>query len=196
MTETGFTNAAIESAHAFRSIMQAMSRPGVPVMMEAALQAPAPLGATPAAVALTLCDFQTPVWLSPAFRTETVQRYLRFHTGAPVTERIAEAHFAFLAASDELPALQLFAQGTHEYPDRSATLVIQVEGFRRVGAVLGGPGIRGSVDFGVEGIGQGFWMAMAENHQRFPVGVDVIFAAPRSIAALPRSTSVRIEETV
>jgi alpha-D-ribose 1-methylphosphonate 5-triphosphate synthase subunit PhnH len=196
MIETGFTNAAIESAHVFRSIMQAMSRPGVPVMMEAAVEAPAPLGVTSAAVALTLCDFQTPLWLSPAIRSESVQRYLRFHSGAPVTEQIGEAHFAFLLAGDDWQSLDVFAHGTHEYPDRSATVVIQVEGFRTRDAVLSGPGIRGTVDFGVEGLENRFWTAMAENHQRFPVGIDVIFAAPRSIAALPRSTAVQIEETV
>ena len=88
MTETGFTNAAVDSAHAFRVIMQAMSRPGVPVRLEAALEAPAPLACDPAAVALTLCDFQTPVWLSPALRNDRDRaQYLRFHTGAPIVER-------------------------------------------------------------------------------------------------------------
>ena len=62
--------------------------------------------------------------------------------------------------------------------------------------MLAGPGIKGTVGFGVEGLAQEFWMAMAENHARFPIGVDVIFAAPQSLAAVPRSTAVQIEETV
>jgi alpha-D-ribose 1-methylphosphonate 5-triphosphate synthase subunit PhnH len=37
---------------------------------------------------------------------------------------------------------------------------------------------------------------LAENHARFPVGVDVIFAAPQSLATVPRSIAVRIAETV
>jgi alpha-D-ribose 1-methylphosphonate 5-triphosphate synthase subunit PhnH len=196
MTETGFTNAAIDSAHAFRTIMQAMARPGVPVSLEPALQAPAPLHTTSAAVALTLCDFQTPVWLSPALRNERTVHYLRFHTGAPIVERMEEAHFAFLGAAEGQPPMSLFAQGTHEYPDRSATLVIQAEAFDRQAVLLIGPGIKGTVEFGVEGLAQEFWAAMAENHARFPTGVDVIFAAPQSLAAVPRSTAVRIAETV
>jgi alpha-D-ribose 1-methylphosphonate 5-triphosphate synthase subunit PhnH len=195
MTETGFTNAAIDSAHAFRIIMQAMSRPGVPVRLGAALEAPAPLHVTSAAVALTLCDFQTPVWLSPALRNERTVHYLRFHTGAPVVEQMEDAQFAFLSAK-ERPPLSLFAQGTHEYPDRSATLVIQAAQFNSRAVVLTGPGIKGTVGFGVEDLAQEFWAAMAENHARFPVGVDVIFAAPESLAAVPRSTAVRIAETV
>jgi alpha-D-ribose 1-methylphosphonate 5-triphosphate synthase subunit PhnH len=196
MTETGFTDAAIDSAHAFRIIMQAMSRPGVPVALDAALQAPAPLHVTSAAVLLTLCDFQTPVWLSPALRNDRTVHYLRFHTGAPMVENVEDAQFAFLSTADEWAPPSLFAQGTHEYPDRSATLVIQAGGFNNRVVALTGPGIRGPVGFGVEGLGQAFWAAMSENHARFPIGVDVIFAAPLSLAAVPRSTVVRMAETV
>jgi alpha-D-ribose 1-methylphosphonate 5-triphosphate synthase subunit PhnH len=195
MTETGFTNAAIDSAHAFRIIMQAMSRPGVPVSLEAALEAPAPLYLTSAAVALTLCDFQTPLWLSPALRNEETVHYLRFHTGAPIVDQMEAAQFAFVS-TEEQPPLSLFAQGTHEYPDRSATLVMQTEQFNDRAVMLTGPGIKGTVGFGAEGLAQAFWAAMAENHKHFPVGVDVIFAAPKSLAAVPRSSVVRIVETV
>lgn len=195
MSEQGFTNAAIDSAHAFRAIMQAMSRPGVPVALEPALHAPYPFGRTAAAVALTLCDFQTPLWLSPALHTGPVMQYLRFHTGAPVTEHLAQAQFAFVDVEDGSPPFDLIATGSHDYPDRSATLVLQVPAFRRGDAVLAGPGIKGSVAFGAEGLGQEFWAAMAENHARFPIGADVIFVGPRSIAAVPRSTAVMIEET-
>jgi alpha-D-ribose 1-methylphosphonate 5-triphosphate synthase subunit PhnH len=195
MTETGFSNAAIDSAHAFRIIIQAMSRPGVPVRLETALESPAPLHVTSAAVALTLCDFQTPVWLSPALRNERTVHYLRFHTGAPIVEQMEAAHFAFLSVEERNP-VSLFAQGTHEYPDRSATLVIQAVQFNSRDVVLTGPGIKASVGFGVEGLAQEFWAGLAENHARFPVGVDVIFAAPQSLATVPRSIAVRIAETV
>jgi alpha-D-ribose 1-methylphosphonate 5-triphosphate synthase subunit PhnH len=196
MIEKGFSNVAVESAHAFRSIMQAMARPGVPVVLEAALEPPAPLLTSSAAVALTLCDFQTPVWLSPALKNEKIVHYLKFHTGAPIAERLADAQFAFLSVTEERPPLTLFAQGTHEYPDRSATLVIQVEEFHTQSVILEGPGIDGAVRFGVDGLEQDFWASMAENHARFPVGVDVIFAGSRGLAAVPRSTAVRIKETV
>lgn len=195
MTEAGFTNAAIDSAHAFRIIMQAMARPGVPVRLEAKLEAPAPLYVTSAAVALTLCDFHTPVWLSPALRNAKTEHYLRFYTGAPIVDRNEEAQFAFLSAEEQFP-VSLFDQGTHEYPDRSATLVIQTGTFHSRAVVLAGPGIKKTVGFGVDGIAQEFWAAMAENHVRFPIGVDVIFSAPESLAAVPRSTVVRFEETV
>lgn len=195
MTETGFNSAAIDSAHAFRAIMQAMSRPGLPSAYTTALAPPAPFHATTAAVALTLCDFQTPVWISPALSNDVVLRYLRFHTGAPVTSRIEEAKFAFIAVEEDLPALDLLAQGTHEYPDRSATLVVQAQRFNTRDVELSGPGIRGRLGFGVEGVPSSFWNAMAQNHGRFPIGVDVIFTTPEALAAVPRSSELSLMET-
>ena len=43
MTERGFADAAVESAHAFRSIMQAMARPGRVMDLDSRLEPPAPL---------------------------------------------------------------------------------------------------------------------------------------------------------
>lgn len=175
--------------------MQAVARPGRTVSLEARLQPPLPLHATSAAVALVLCDFQTPIWLSPALRSGQTVHYLRFQTGAPIAERPADAHFIFISAAELPDSLSCFASGTHEYPDRSATLVIQVKGFNTGSTVLSGPGIKGEARFGVDGLTRSFWRAMSENHGRFPTGVDVIFAAPESLAAVPRSTAVKVEET-
>lgn len=195
MTERGFAEVAVDSAHAFRAIMQAMARPGRVMDIGGDIAPPEPLLSSTAAVVLTLCDFQTPVWLAPELRSERVMHYLRFHTGAPITEDATQALFVIAAAGQGLPAPGLLLQGTHEYPDRSATLVIQTTGFAPGTVALSGPGIRGSAHFGVTGIADGFWAAMAENHACFPTGVDVILAAPRQVAALPRSTAIRMLET-
>jgi len=195
MTERGFSDVAVDSAHAFRSIMQAMARPGRVMPIGEGVEAPEPMLASAAAVALTLCDFQTPLWLAPELRTERVIHYLRFHTGAPITEDPGKALFLFAVAGDHLPAHDLLLQGTHEYPDRSATMVIQTESFAPGHVELSGPGIRGVERFGVTGLGVGFWAAMRQNHERFPVGVDVIFTAPKIVAALPRSTAANVVET-
>ncbi len=195
MTERGFTDLAVQSAHAFRAIMQAMARPGRVLELGTGLEAPEPLLASAAAVALTLCDFQTPVWLGPDLRNDKVMHYLRFHAGSPLTAEPDKAQFLFATTGQMLPTLELLMQGTHEYPDRSATLIIQVLGFEPGAVTLSGPGIRGREPFGVAGIGPSFWAAMAENHARFPVGVDVIFAAPGLVAALPRSTEICMLES-
>lgn len=197
MSEQSFSNATIDSAHAFRVIMEAMARPGRAVEMPQLAAPPSPFLASTAAVTLTLCDYQTPVWLSPGFRNDAVARYIRFHTGAPVIEDAGAAQFAFLAIEDAMPPLRDFAQGTHEFPDRSATLIIQSPSFHGGPVVeLSGPGLNAVAAFRVEGLDHAFWHAMAENNGRFPIGIDVIFTGPGSVAALPRSTSIRIPEPV
>lgn len=144
MTERGFANIAVQSAHAFRSIMQAMARPGRVMLLDADIEAPAPLLPSAAAVALTLCDFQTPVWLSPELGNERAVHYLRFHAGAPIVAEPQAAQFVFTTAAELLPQPGLLLQGTHEYPDRSATLIIQVTDFESTAVELSGPGIRGA----------------------------------------------------
>jgi len=196
MTERGFADVAVESAHAFRAIMQAMARPGRIQSLDASIAAPEPLLASAAAVALTMCDFQTAIWLAPDLRNDKVMQYLRFQAGAPIVDDIGKAQFVFATAGERLPDPSLLIQGTHEYPDRSATLVIQVAGFGGDAVELTGPGLRGSLGFGAAGLGQAFWTAMADNHARFPIGIDVMFAAPGAIAALPRSTAIHLLETV
>ncbi len=194
MTKREFTEEAVQSSHAFRSIMQAMARPGRILELHTTFAAPEPLDMSAAAVARTLFDFQTLVWLGPSLRSPVVQNYLRFHTGAPLTEERGIAHFALTLADDALRGTNRFMLGTDEYPDRSTTLVIQVAGFLPGGVELSGPGIPSRISFGAVGLDQSFWQEMAENHARFPVGIDVIFAAPGQVAALPRSTAVHFLE--
>ena len=195
MTERGFSDVAVQSAHAFRAIMQAMARPGRVLELGADIVAPEPLLASTAAIALTLCDFQTPIWLAPELHNDKVTHYLRFHAGAPIMAEPDKAQFLFAKAGPMLPAPDVLMQGTHEYPDRSATLIIQVEGFVPGAVALSGPGIRGSEPFGVTGLSASFWAVMADNHAGFPVGIDVVFAAPGRVASLPRSTEIRMLES-
>ena len=63
--------------------------------------------ATAAAAALTLCDHDTPLWLDLQIsaRHAGSVAWLAFHTGAPVANRPADAHFALVAspARDDRP---------------------------------------------------------------------------------------------
>ena len=100
-----------------------------------------------AAIALTLADYETPIWLDDRLAgNDAVRDYLGFQTGASITDDPANASLALVSDAADLPRLDVFAQGTLEYPDRSTTIVAAVESF--VGGpelVLHGPGIDGSV---------------------------------------------------
>jgi alpha-D-ribose 1-methylphosphonate 5-triphosphate synthase subunit PhnH len=182
----GFADPALEAQATFRCLLEAIAHPGRVVMAPEGLPAPpAPLLAPAYAIALTLLDFETPLWLAPSMAAPAVIETLRLQCGCPIVGQ-AEARFALLARADA--PLAAFQQGTPEYPDRSATLIWQVAGLESGrGARLTGPGIRTGTRLRVDGLPDDFWAQWAVNHGRFPLGVDVVFVTAHRLAALPRS---------
>ena len=71
----GFTNPATQSAHAFRSVMEAMARPGTIQDIEGA-EPPASLSSAAGTVLLTLCDTETPIYLAGAIDCADVREWL------------------------------------------------------------------------------------------------------------------------
>lgn len=194
--EGGFARPVFDAQAAFRAVMDAMARPGTVQPVPPAARPPAPLAATAGAVALALCDHDTPVWLdAPLAASEAVSAWLGFHTGAPRAATPAEAHFAFVAAPAAMIGLENFAQGTQAYPDRSATLVLQVDTLREGPALrLAGPGIEHEARLAAAPLPRHVAEQWAQNNARFPRGVDLVLAAPDGIAALPRTTRILSRE--
>ena len=179
----------IASQAVFRAVMDAMARPGEIKPLVPAPAAPAPLSPTAAAVALALFDYETPVWLdAPLTNTPQVADWIRMQTGARVTADPQTAAFAFLADPTRMPAFDAFSIGTAEYPDRSTTLVLQVENFGAGERLsLSGPGIAGARSFSSEPLPVDFVERLFANRALFPRGVDLILVSPTAVAALPRS---------
>ena len=178
----GFAQAPIEAARAFRAIMEVMARPGEIRQVSGAVP-PAPLSPAAGALMLTLCDTDTGVFLAPSQALPDVVAWLRFHTGAPlVTPEAARCLFGTWAELRDLPV----ALGTPEYPDRSATLVVELPMLAPRGATLRGPGVRESALLSLPETA-----AFQMNNARYPLGFDCFFTCGSHIAALPRSTEVR-----
>ena len=194
--EGGFAAPVLDAQGVFRALMEALARPGTAGALQAAVSPPAPLSATAAAAALTLCDHATPVWLDPALRaSEAVAAWLGFHTGAPLAHTPADAHFALAANPGALMAFDNFAQGTQDYPDRSTTLILQVESLDAgPPLVLEGPGIETAARLAPSPLPRHFAEQWRQNNARFPRGVDLILAAPQAVACLPRTTRIRATE--
>jgi alpha-D-ribose 1-methylphosphonate 5-triphosphate synthase subunit PhnH len=178
----GFTDPPVEAARAFRAILDAMARPGRIVVLAGAA-APAPASPALAAALLTLADTTTPVHLAGGHDTPGLRDWLRFHTGAPLTDR-AEAAFA-VGTWDALLPLDGYAPGTAEYPDRSATLMVELPWLAAEGVRLTGPGIQTVAHLSLPDIA-----AFRDNAARFPLGLDFVFTCGDRLAALPRTTRV------
>ncbi len=179
--EGGFGDAPIDAARAFRQIMTATAQPGT-INKVAGAQPPKPLSIAAGVVLLTMCDPETPVFLTPAFDTDDVRAWITFHTSAPITTA-KNAAFA-VGAWDDLP-LHDFSIGTSEFPDRSATLIVETAHLSTTGATLCGPGIKDMATLSLPDVA-----AFQNNALLFPLGLDFIFTCQSELAALPRTTKV------
>jgi alpha-D-ribose 1-methylphosphonate 5-triphosphate synthase subunit PhnH len=192
MLAPAFDDPAVASQAVFRSVMEALARPGQAKPLLSRLAVPLPLTATAAAVALTLFDYETHFWLDQGFAgAPEVASWLKFHTGAPLTADSAKAAFAFVSDPAGMPPFDAFSFGSIEYPDRSTTVILQVARFDRGDALtLSGPGIGGTRKFSAEPVPPDFRARLVANRALFPRGVDLILVSPDAVAALPRSIRV------
>jgi alpha-D-ribose 1-methylphosphonate 5-triphosphate synthase subunit PhnH len=182
----GFADPVLDAQAVFRAALGAMAEPGR--VFPCPTLAAAPIQPVMAAVALALIDYETPYALIGG----GAEAYLSFHTGAPRAEAEAAA-FVFASAHDFDASLwRRLPHGSPEYPDRSATVVLDAGRFGEGFAVeLSGPGLREPRLFAASGLTSAFWEVAEENAGLYPLGVDFIFCGEAEIAALPRSSRIR-----
>jgi len=188
----GFADKVLSAQSTFRSVMDAMARPGTVQRIAAAVGAPAGMMRGTAAIALTLFDHDTPIWLDSLMsKASEVARWLKFHTSAPVVADSSIAHFAVIGDASALPDLGRFSFGTNEYPDRSTTLIVQVESLMEGPAFeLRGPGIDGVAILQAKITPADLFQRFAINAALFPRGIDVLLVDDDAITAMPRTTRV------
>ena len=186
----GFADKVLSAQSTFRSVMDAMARPGSVQRIVATSGAPSPMMRGTAAIALTLFDHDTPVWLDPVMSgTSDVTKWLKFHAGAPVIADSRICSFALIGDAAALPALDRFAFGSNEYPDRSTTLILQVESLTEGSQFeLRGPGIDGAAVLRSKFQPADLFDRLAVNAALFPRGIDVVLVADDAIVAIPRTT--------
>lgn len=176
----------------FRSLLKALSEPGTIQRLRVNLQAPAPLHMATAAACLALMDYETTAWLADELDNDAVRTYLRFHCGLPLVSEKSAANFAVLGRSLQQLDLEAFAQGSITYPDKSATLLMQVDDLANGPEYqLTGPGINNKRSIYVSGLPADFVSKWQVNHSAFPQGVDVIFCSGDAVLGLPRTSKIK-----
>jgi alpha-D-ribose 1-methylphosphonate 5-triphosphate synthase subunit PhnH len=182
----GFADPVIEAQTTFRAVLDAMARPGAIHHVGDQLTAPTPLDQATAAVLLTLVDQETPLWLDVA--AAPARDWLAFHCGALL---VSEPKAACFAVALSWPDLAQFSAGSHEAPEGSATLVLQVAALgSETRYRLRGPGLREQEVLSVSGLPPRFIAQWQQNRALFPRGVDIILCAGTTLTALPRSISI------
>ncbi len=175
--------------HCFRALLQALARPCQPQELPGELAKESlPLPWELASIALTLCDQSSAVYLGSGLGSDDAHAWLRFYTGMNLVQSPCEADFVLVGTPCDLPLLASLKQGTATYPDRSATLVVAGTDFSaQPGILASGPGIRNTVPLPFRPA-DGFLAQWRDNHDRFPMGVDVFFCGRGQVAGLPRTT--------
>jgi alpha-D-ribose 1-methylphosphonate 5-triphosphate synthase subunit PhnH len=197
LLKPGFSQPVGDAQQAFRVLLKVMSEPGVIRSLQQAqgIDHLAPAGMT---ALLALCDQTTPVWLAPVFKTAAIRTNLNFHAGAPLASDAQQADFV-LSVPGELPPLEQLKAGEPEYPDRSCTLVVQLEqlgdapvGDALVELELSGPGISGRRRLCVSDLGADLLSYLTERPHPFPLGLDLILVSGERVTAIPRTTDVEV----
>jgi alpha-D-ribose 1-methylphosphonate 5-triphosphate synthase subunit PhnH len=127
-----------------------------------------------------------------------VTEYLRVNTSSRMAPA-GEADFVFLVDSSLLDEVAVAKTGDPEYPELSATLVLQVRelseepvaGCLRVAA--SGPGVDGVRSFSVAGLETSFLTLLRNANEEFPLGLDLILTCGDAVLSLPRSQHLEWE---
>ena len=165
MPAANFPHSVLSAQSTFRAILDATARPGSIQSFSGVPEAPSPLSSGAAAVALALCDHDTPVWIDTGLSASApVREWLRFYCGCPIAQNPREAAFAFAADPGALPPFEAFS-----------------------------PGIRARVAFRAAPLPADIAARLASNRELFPRGIDLMLVTNQAVAALPRSVRVAEE---
>lgn len=193
--QPGFDDPVLNSQLVFRRALQAMSLPGRLVELPNLAGVPRQGHSASALLLLALVDSDCTLWLSPSLAGTDAQTWLRFHTGCRFVQDPEQANFLWLCAQDRWPRMSQMQAGTDEYPDQSATCIMETSsiqsGAGSLGWSLSGPGIASSVGLTAQGLPADFGVQWAVNHAAFPRGVDVLLTTATQVLGLPRSTMLQ-----
>ena len=193
--QPGFDDPVLNSQMVFRYALQALSMPGRMVNLPGLASVPKLGHIASALLLLALVDSDCTLWLSPSLANTDAQAWLRFHTGCRFVQEPAQANFLWLCAQDRWPLISDMQAGTDEYPDQSATCIMETSRIQTgTGSrtwSLSGPGIPSPVGLTAEGLPADFAAQWADNHAAFPRGVDVLLTTATQVLGLPRSTMLR-----
>ncbi|WP_199731038.1 MULTISPECIES: phosphonate C-P lyase system protein PhnH [Aquitalea] len=189
MLQQAFDNMVQDCQQVFRCALSALAEPLLPRTLPCLPPALPGLKPSTSALLYTLIDQDVTLW-APTLPEATLAS-LRFHCALRLADTPEQADFILLPAGSALPPLSSLRAGSPEYPDRSATVLLEVDDFAPQQVEASGPGFASPRRFGATGLPPAFWTQWQANHARFPLGVDVLLLSATQLAGLPHSTVVQ-----
>lgn len=187
----GLANPVRDAQALFRGILDALAHPGNAQDLASSSDGIEALNRELAGILLTLCDHDTPIWLSSSLRSPGIAGFVGFHTGAPIVADLEAASFAFVALGDTIPDLTAMNQGQQEYPDRSTTLVLALPALSDGPELcISGPGILGTRTIAPQGLPENFRRQWDDNRELYPRGIDLLLVTADTVMGLPRSSNI------
>lgn len=189
----GLGDTVHDAQQVFRCVLDAFSRPGRLFEIPVSVVPPEGVSLVQCMILLALADCDTPVWIRPDLRDGAAGHYLRFHCGCPLAADMGDAHFVVLSGLGALPQRDILKLGDASYPDRSATVLVEVPELESGGPIrLRGPGIADMQAISVAGWTSHTTAFLRENRAAFPLGVDLLLSNGGRLMGLPRTTVVEI----
>ena len=183
-----------ETQLTFRVLLDTMARPGTIRQLPVAAEG-APVNPWLAASLLTLLDHEVGLAVAAFPGADSLERYVRQRTAArPAT--LEQADFVVTSWDTLDASLPLrVRQGTLEYPNDSATLLILVPPLGPAAGLrldLAGPGVAAGHHAWISGLTAALFAAR-DDAAEYPCGIDLLLIDPSGqVLALPRSTAIQV----
>jgi alpha-D-ribose 1-methylphosphonate 5-triphosphate synthase subunit PhnH len=178
----------VQTQKIFRTLLQAMSRPGRVYVMDSRGEEGLLL------VLQTLIDHEV-TFTVVGDDQESLKHAIVKATGSRAVT-IEEADFAIVPSGDSEGAVLRAKRGSLDYPHSGATMVYLVDDLddNKSGnpvCLLKGPGVENEISPRINGLNKNELIQLQESNSEYPLGVDSIFLDKAGrILCIPRSTSM------
>jgi alpha-D-ribose 1-methylphosphonate 5-triphosphate synthase subunit PhnH len=181
----------IRAQKTFRTLLQAMSRPGRVYVLDT----PGEKGLL--LVLQTLIDHEVTFSVISAEQMRLNQEIVKATGSRAVT--LEDADFVIVPSGDSEGKVLRAKRGSLEYPHSGATMVYQVESLENKtngtpNCRLRGPGIDNEISACIHGLNKKELMHLQESNSEYPLGVDSIFMDKAGrVMCIPRSSSLEVK---
>lgn len=188
-------NEVFDAQIIFRKIMDSMARPGkINNIADIQITPPEYLNKSSALIGFSLLN--SDVTFFSVNNQDEVNEYLKINTSSIPVLKVENASYVFISGNSASEIVRNIKKGELEYPEDSATLIIDVEKIEKLPIgqtfeiVLKGPGVKTEETVYVKGITKEILEEIKIANREYPLGIDVILSdVDGNITCIPRTNN-------